>query len=158
VATTKETNVTSALHRFGLQRDRMRGAVARALGIGLTDLDALEHLELDGPLNQRELGNRLLLTSGAVTLLVDRLEYLGVVERQPHPTDRRVTLVRLKPQQDPLQARLPALDAYHAALHAAAAALPQGVGTEVAAFLDILAGHAAHASDALPTHKPAPAP
>ena len=86
-------DVASALHRFGLERDRLRTAQARRLGIAVADLDALEHLELAGPLTQRELAMRLLLSSGAVTFLVDRLEQAGLVRRQPHPTDRRTTLV-----------------------------------------------------------------
>ena len=48
----------------------MRSALARAAGISGTDLDALEHLEADGPLTQRQLGERLSLTSGAITMLV----------------------------------------------------------------------------------------
>ena len=67
-------DLAGSLQRFGLQRDRMRAALARQAGISPTDLDALEHLEADGPLTQRDLGERLSLTSGAVTMLVDRLE------------------------------------------------------------------------------------
>ena len=48
----------------------MRAALASDAGISATDLDALEHLEADGPLTQRQLGDRLSLTSGAVTMLV----------------------------------------------------------------------------------------
>ena len=63
----------------------MRTALARRAGIGATDLDALEHLEADGPLTQRDLGERLSLTSGAVTMLVDRLERAGWMHRRPIP-------------------------------------------------------------------------
>ena len=63
-----------------------------------TDLDALEHLEADGPLTQRELGERLSLTSGAITMLVDRLEAAGWVRRGPHPSDRRFVLLELSGQ------------------------------------------------------------
>jgi DNA-binding MarR family transcriptional regulator len=69
--------LAGTLQWFGLQRDRMRAALARQAGISLTSLDALEHLEADGPLTQRDLGARLSLTSGAVTMLVDRLETAG---------------------------------------------------------------------------------
>ncbi len=61
-------DLAASLQRFGLQRDRMRAALARQAGISSTDLDALEHLEADGPLTQRALGERLSLTSGAVTI------------------------------------------------------------------------------------------
>jgi hypothetical protein len=50
-----------------------------------------------GPLTERDLGARLLLTSGGVTVLVDRLERAGLVRRGRHPTDRRTTVVGLVP-------------------------------------------------------------
>jgi DNA-binding MarR family transcriptional regulator len=152
-ATPRRPDVTVALHRFGMARDRMRTALARALGIGLTDLDALEHLELDGPLTQTELGDRLLLSSGGVTMLVDRLEHLGAVERRPHPSDRRVTLVHLLATEN-LTGHLTTLDAYHSDLCAAAAALSDDVRAGVADFLDTIAAKATHTSDTLPQHRP----
>ncbi len=152
-ASTTRSDVAAALHRFGMARDRMRAGIARALGIGLTDLDAIEHLELDGPLTQKELGDRLLLTSGAVTLLVDRLERLGAVQRRAHPSDRRVTLVHLLPHDD-LAGQLPALDTYHAALRATVADLPDDARAAVTGFLDTMAAHAARTSEALPAHRP----
>ena len=87
--------VAGKLQRFGLARDRMRTALAHRAGISVTDLDALEHLEADGPLTQRDLGERLSITSGAVTMLIDRLEAAGWVRRGPHPTDRRYVLLEL---------------------------------------------------------------
>src|SRR3954463_7949444 len=92
--------VVTALHRFGLERDRLRTALARRLAVAVADLDALEHLELAGALSQRDLAERLLLTSGAVTQLVDRLERMHLVTRRPHPTDRRITLVELAPHAE----------------------------------------------------------
>ena len=97
--TTPEPDVImAALQRFGLERDRMRAALSSQAGLSGTDLDALEHLEADGPLTQRQLGGRLALTSGAITMLVDRLEKAGWVRRRPHPSDRRSVLVELSPQ------------------------------------------------------------
>src|SRR3954466_6094161 len=92
LGTPDAAEVVTALHRFGLERDRLRTALSRRLGVAVADLDALEHLELAGALSQRELAERLLLTSGAVTQLVDRLERMRLVTRRPHPTDRRITL------------------------------------------------------------------
>src|SRR3974377_2083604 len=95
---TSSAALGASLQRFGLERDRMRAALARHARISHTDLDALEHLEADGPLTQRDLGDRLCLTSGAVTMLVDRLEHAGWVNRRPHPTHPRYTLLDLSPQ------------------------------------------------------------
>ena len=89
--------LAGSLQRFGL------GATGCELhspssGIGETDLDALEYLEAEGNLTQRELGERLSLTSGAVTMLVDRLEHAGWVNRRAHETDRRYTVLELSPR------------------------------------------------------------
>src|SRR5271165_7592046 len=98
MTTPSADDLAGRLQRFGLQRDRMRAALARRAGISSTDLDALEHLEADGPLTQRDLGDRLSLTSGAITSLVDRLEEAGFVHRRTHPSDRRYLLVELAPR------------------------------------------------------------
>jgi len=139
--------VVAALHRFGLQRDRFRTALARRVGIALADLDALEYLERDGPLSQRELGERLRLSSGAVTFLVDRLERAGLLRREPHPTDRRATLVALRPDAD--MPSVPELDEYHAATHRAAAALSAAGRTGAVTFLASVTAEATAAANAL---------
>jgi DNA-binding MarR family transcriptional regulator len=135
--------LAASLQRFGLERDRLRAAIARTARISETDLDALEHLEADGPLTQRELGARLLLTSGAVTMLVDRLERAGWVYRRPHPTDRRATLIELSAGA---AERAPqALTTYHAAIAALIAAVPQAERATLCAFLAAAADSAAAA-------------
>jgi DNA-binding MarR family transcriptional regulator len=135
--------LAASLQRFGLERDRLRAAIARTARISETDLDALEHLEADGPLTQRELGARLLLTSGAVTMLVDRLERAGWVHRRPHPTDRRATLLELSASA---AERAPeALTSYHSAIAALAAAVPPAERGTVGAFLTAAADAAAAA-------------
>ncbi|MEJ3654612.1 MarR family transcriptional regulator [Actinomycetes bacterium KLBMP 9759] len=50
------------------------------------------------PIVQRELSQLLQCTPRYVTALVDALEAQGWVERQPHPRDRRATLVALTPK------------------------------------------------------------
>ena len=63
--------------------------MARELGVGITDLDALGRLFEGEPLGPTELGRRVGLGSAASTALVDRMERAGHVERRPHPHDRR---------------------------------------------------------------------
>ncbi len=74
----------------------MRYAVATAKRMGLeaSELAALEHLQAAGPMMLGRLGERLSMSPGAVTALVDRLERKGYVERIPNPKDRRSALVR----------------------------------------------------------------
>ena len=70
-------------------------AVARRMGLGASEMAALEHLQGAGELTPGQLGRRLSMTSGAVTALVDRMERDGYVERSPNPNDRRRSLVRV---------------------------------------------------------------
>jgi DNA-binding MarR family transcriptional regulator len=51
-----------------------------------------------GPMTQRQLSAALRCTPRNVTGLVDALEGMGLVTREPHPTDRRATLVTLTDQ------------------------------------------------------------
>lgn len=127
------------LHRVGLERDRLRLALARSTGLAVADLDALEHLE-GGALTQRQLGERLLLTSGAVTMLVDRLQRAGWVHRRPHPDDRRAVLVELSDRARTEQHD--ELTRYHAAVDAAARAVPRQHRAALIEFLDRVAGEA----------------
>ena len=136
--------MAAALQRFGLARDSLRAALASSGGISPADLDALEHLEADGPLTQRQLGERLFLTSGAVTMLVDRLERAGWVRRRPHPTDRRYVLVELSAAAE---ARTPpALAEYHRRVRAIARAVPAAERAAIHAFLAAAAEAAATAA------------
>ncbi len=70
--------------------------VARLLGINETDVRCLEILIQEAPDNAtpRLLADRLGLTTGSVTAMLDRLEKIGYITRSPHPTDRRRLLVR----------------------------------------------------------------
>ncbi len=136
--------MAASLQRFGLERDRMRAALASRAAISATDLDALEHLEADGPLTQRQLGDRLSLTSGAITMLVDRLEQAGWVRRRPHPRDRRYILVELSPQAIE---RTPAgLAAYHARIRAITSSVPAGQRNAIRGFLQAAADAASAAA------------
>jgi len=67
-------------------------AMARRLGLGVTDVQALDHL-LAAPMGPGELGARLGLRPASATALVDRLEAAGHVERRRHPEDRRRQVV-----------------------------------------------------------------
>ena len=64
------------------------GIVGSAFGV----LEALLH---KGPLPVNEIGKKVLLTSGSITVAVDRLEKRGLVERRAHGSDRRARIVHL---------------------------------------------------------------
>src|SRR6266566_5116664 len=60
-----------------------------------SDFAVLEALLHKGPLPINEIGKKVLLTSGSITVAVDRLEKRGLVERRAHGTDRRARIVHL---------------------------------------------------------------
>ncbi|MEI6374858.1 MAG: MarR family transcriptional regulator [Actinomycetes bacterium] len=55
----------------------------------------LLHLSSRGSLPMGVIGSRLQVHQTSVTNAVDRLEAVHLVARQPHPTDRRTTLVEI---------------------------------------------------------------
>ena len=64
----------------------------------LPRFDLMAQLERhSGGLKMNELSQRLMVTGGNVTGIVDPLEAEGLVVREDHPTDRRAFLVRLTP-------------------------------------------------------------
>jgi MarR family 2-MHQ and catechol resistance regulon transcriptional repressor len=60
-----------------------------------SDFAVLEALLHKGQLPVNEIGKKVLLTSGSITVAVDRLEKKGLVERRAHGTDRRARVVHL---------------------------------------------------------------
>lgn len=66
-------------------------------GLPYTRLRLLQTLHCDGPAIMRNLGDQLGVSPRNMTAMVDALEEAGLVVRQPHPTDRRATLVELTP-------------------------------------------------------------
>lgn len=60
-----------------------------------SDFAVLEALLHKGPLPINEIGKKVLLTSGSITVAVDRLESKGLVERRASGSDRRARIVHL---------------------------------------------------------------
>jgi MarR family 2-MHQ and catechol resistance regulon transcriptional repressor len=60
-----------------------------------SDFAVLEALLHRGALPVNEIGRKVLLTSGSITVAVDRLEEKGLVERRASPKDRRAKIVHL---------------------------------------------------------------
>lgn len=77
-----------------------------AHGLTLTEFGILEVLYHKGPLLLGEVQKRILVSSGGVTYLVDRLEEKGLVERRACTEDRRARYAALTPQGEALIARI----------------------------------------------------
>ncbi len=69
-------------------------AVSEALGLSFARVRALRRLAA-APLTLRALADLLAADPPYVTLIVDDLEQRGLVQRTPHPEDRRAKLVAL---------------------------------------------------------------
>jgi DNA-binding MarR family transcriptional regulator len=95
---------TAAMSVFGrvfrlsrLAGERVEKAYA-AFGIGRPEFDVLATLRRAGDpyqLSPGALASSMMLSTGGTTARLDRLERVGLVTRQPSPTDRRGVLVRL---------------------------------------------------------------
>jgi MarR family 2-MHQ and catechol resistance regulon transcriptional repressor len=92
---------------------RAQSAVARHTeadvarhGLTIAEFAILEALYHRGPLLLGELQRKILVSSGGVTYLVDRLEAKGLVERQECPSDRRARYAALTAAGDKLVARI----------------------------------------------------
>ena len=76
-----------------LNQDMTQSLAERGLTVSRTTL--LWVLRRTGPSPQRDLAAALGVTARTVTGLVDGLAAAGLVTREPHPSDRRATLVTL---------------------------------------------------------------
>jgi DNA-binding MarR family transcriptional regulator len=70
---------------------------AEKAGLGLTDMQMLHMLQLYGPSTPSHLAKWTGLSSGGVTVALDRLEKAGYLRREPNPGDRRSLLIILIP-------------------------------------------------------------
>ncbi|MGW6709809.1 MarR family winged helix-turn-helix transcriptional regulator [Streptomyces sp. NPDC054956] len=79
--------------------------------LGLTAPQATALREMSGPMTMRDLAERMCCEPSNTTFVVDKLEKQGLVERHPHPTDRRAKHLVLTAEGTALRTRL--LDLLH---------------------------------------------
>jgi DNA-binding MarR family transcriptional regulator len=92
------------VHDLDMQSNaRMREWVA---GLGLTVAQASALREMTGPMTMRELAGRMSCEPSNATVVIDKLETLRLIERRPHPTDRRAKQLVLTPEGAGLRERL----------------------------------------------------
>ncbi len=90
--------VIGRIHRIAAALTPELVAVYGRHGLGEGEFDVLATLRRQGSpyaLSPGELGERTMVSSGAVTKRVDRLESRGLVERRAHPFDGRSRTVAL---------------------------------------------------------------
>jgi DNA-binding MarR family transcriptional regulator len=94
-------NVVGRVFQLSKILEQRLEEVFKKHGLASWSFDVLVALRRVGPpyrQNPTELFNSLLLSSGAMTNRIDRLEEAGLVKRVPDPEDRRGVLVELTPK------------------------------------------------------------
>ncbi|MQA12115.1 MAG: MarR family transcriptional regulator [Pseudonocardiaceae bacterium] len=92
--------VAGRLLRSAAYLERAIDEALRPLGLSFGDFDVINTLRRRGEpagTNPKVLAASALVTSGAMTSRLDRLERAGLLERHPAPHDRRAVLVQLTP-------------------------------------------------------------
>jgi MarR family 2-MHQ and catechol resistance regulon transcriptional repressor len=77
-------SVTSRTHRH-----------LASTGLTISQFAVLEALYQLGPLSQRQIGQKILRSSGNITMVIDNLEKNKLVRRERHKADRRFYIVHL---------------------------------------------------------------
>ena len=90
-----QQNLADLVRQYTSAVLRHAAATAKRMRLEASELAALEHLQAAGPMTHKHLGERLSMSPGAVTAMIDRLERRGYVERILNPEDRRSALVRI---------------------------------------------------------------
>jgi len=90
-----DREVCKLAHRFIQKLDAHVRRVAEDLGLTPSQVVALR--ELSDPITARELAQRMSCEASNATFILDRLERQDLIERRPHPTDRRAKRIVLTP-------------------------------------------------------------
>ena len=88
-------SVTARIHRH-----------LTSMGLTLSQFAVLEALYHLGPLSQRKIGQKILRSSGNITMVIDNLEKRGLVRRQRKEADRRTFIIHLTDQGNDLISRI----------------------------------------------------
>jgi len=99
-------DVFEAMRRLSTEIDALDQRAADQLGINRTDLQLVDVLRSRGPLTASQLARAVGLTSGGLSIALDRLERIGYVRRSQHPDDRRSVLVEGTDALAPLEAEI----------------------------------------------------
>jgi MarR family 2-MHQ and catechol resistance regulon transcriptional repressor len=115
-----------------------------------TDFGVLEALLHKGPLTVKQIGEKVLLTSGSMTAAVDRLAARGLVTRNDDARDRRSRIIQLTPQGRELIER--AFACHRDAMEQALAEFPEGERFLLLPLLRSLGRTAEQSLHATPQH------
>ena len=72
--------------------------VVKHSGLSPAQMHTIEIVGHSGSLRMKELAKKMGITTGTLTVMIDRLEQQGLLKRTPHETDRRSYLIALTPK------------------------------------------------------------
>ena len=72
-------------------------SVVRDSGLTTAQAHAIEIVGHAGAIKMKDLAQKIGVTTGTLTVAVDRLEKKGLMKRRPHESDRRSYLIELTP-------------------------------------------------------------
>jgi DNA-binding MarR family transcriptional regulator len=90
-----EKKLTQNLLEFYEKMSSWEHSVVKDSDISHTQMHALEIIGHHQNLKMNELANKMGVTTGTITVMIDRLEQNNLVTRKPHKTDRRAYLLVL---------------------------------------------------------------
>src|SRR5450432_3497601 len=93
--TAMQVRMIELLREFSAGTILFNQKVADRVGLHLTDMQCMNVLDLLGTSTPSKLAEFMGLTTGGVTVMLDRLEKAGCIKREPNPDDRRSILVRV---------------------------------------------------------------
>lgn len=70
-------------------------SVVRGKGFTLPQVHIVEILGVHGAMRMKELADKIGVTTGTLTVQVDKMVNAGLIQRRPHESDRRSILVEL---------------------------------------------------------------
>ncbi|MGS0692423.1 MarR family winged helix-turn-helix transcriptional regulator [Shewanella sp. 0m-4] len=91
----QDDNLNHAMIEFYEKLSSWEMAVVKDKGFSLPQVHTVEILGLNGPMRMKELAQKIGITTGTLTVQIDKMVDAGLVIRVPHANDRRSILVEL---------------------------------------------------------------
>ena len=88
-------SVGFTLSQLGFATSRRFGEIVATLGLEPRHFALLRAVRVADGQSQQAIAERLRIPASTMVSLIDHLESEGLLERQPHPTDRRTRLLHL---------------------------------------------------------------
>lgn len=94
----RNERLTNLLTEFFERFSSWEQGVVTGKGLTLPQMHTIEILGAHGQMRMKELAEKMGITTGTLTVMADRLQNKGLLERIPHEQDRRSILVGLTPK------------------------------------------------------------